>query len=413
MRPSDAPAIEAIFAGAQILNGGSSCAAAYLVAGCRCVARRCASRRCAGAVRRQRHRRIRVHAIDARQDHGRRGALAERRGRARVARPVVHHHRHVHRPEASAVEPLPASHQLVGRQPRPTGRSRGHVLQRRAARAASSSRAARNTGCMAGLPGGLGFEVYPPGQKLTIYLQRVGFRVGHASRGADAGETCRAASRRTTVPDRPSHAQHAHGRGRAPAGSHVQEWLRHVHLRRSRIFTAARCGGPSLRDARACIRTRTACAPRCSNTAASDDQYLLLRVPVADGNEAASLVPYLVLNGRIVPPIDIGACAVNVEKVQRAGARPATWTAATRRARCSRSCASPPSSGQMAPGTSGRIRFPAARLAVERDLHLEAARLALRAAQSSAGLLERDVPAEDVSQRCADPFRARAGIDGR
>ena len=53
---------------------------------------------------------------------------------------------------------------------------------------------------------------------------------------------------------------------------------------------------------------------------AGDDQYLLLRVPVADGNEAASLVPYLVLNGRIVPPIDIGACAISVEKVQRAGA---------------------------------------------------------------------------------------------
>jgi hypothetical protein len=31
---------------------------------------------------------------------------------------------------------------------------------------------------MAGLPGGLGFEVYPPGQKVTIYLQRVGFASG-------------------------------------------------------------------------------------------------------------------------------------------------------------------------------------------------------------------------------------------
>ena len=52
----------------------------------------------------------------------------------------------------------------------------------------------------------------------------------------------------------------------------------------------------------------------------SDDQYLLLRVPVAEGAEGASLVPYLVLNGRIVPPIDIGACSINVEKVQRSGA---------------------------------------------------------------------------------------------
>ena len=31
---------------------------------------------------------------------------------------------------------------------------------------------------LAGLPGGLGFDVYPPGQKLTIYLQRVGFASG-------------------------------------------------------------------------------------------------------------------------------------------------------------------------------------------------------------------------------------------
>src|SRR5262245_6225374 len=31
---------------------------------------------------------------------------------------------------------------------------------------------------MAGLPGGLGFDVYPPGQKLAIYLQRVGFASG-------------------------------------------------------------------------------------------------------------------------------------------------------------------------------------------------------------------------------------------
>ena len=53
----------------------------------------------------------------------------------------------------------------------------------------------------------------------------------------------------------------------------------------------------------------------------SDDQYLLLRVPVAEGAEGASLVPYLVLNGRIVPPIDVGACSINVEKVQRSGAR--------------------------------------------------------------------------------------------
>jgi hypothetical protein len=54
---------------------------------------------------------------------------------------------------------------------------------------------------------------------------------------------------------------------------------------------------------------------------AGDDQDLLLRVPVAESGEAASLVPYLVLNGRIVPPIDMGACSVTVDKVQRAGTK--------------------------------------------------------------------------------------------
>jgi hypothetical protein len=53
----------------------------------------------------------------------------------------------------------------------------------------------------------------------------------------------------------------------------------------------------------------------------SDAQYLLLRVPVADGGGASDIVPYLVLNGRIVPPIDVSACSVNVEQVTRAGTR--------------------------------------------------------------------------------------------
>jgi hypothetical protein len=52
-----------------------------------------------------------------------------------------------------------------------------------------------------------------------------------------------------------------------------------------------------------------------------DDQYLLLRVPVPEGSEGSSVVPYLVLGGRIVPPIDVGSCLVTVEQVERAGAR--------------------------------------------------------------------------------------------
>jgi hypothetical protein len=52
-----------------------------------------------------------------------------------------------------------------------------------------------------------------------------------------------------------------------------------------------------------------------------DKEYLLLRVPVADGATVSDIVPYLVLGGRIVPPIDISACSVNVEQVTRAGTR--------------------------------------------------------------------------------------------
>jgi hypothetical protein len=51
----------------------------------------------------------------------------------------------------------------------------------------------------------------------------------------------------------------------------------------------------------------------------SDDQYLLLRVPVPEGGDGSSVVPYLVLGGRIVPPIDVNACNVNIEKVEKSG----------------------------------------------------------------------------------------------
>ena len=53
-----------------------------------------------------------------------------------------------------------------------------------------------------------------------------------------------------------------------------------------------------------------------------DAQYLLLRVPVNEaGGSRSDIVPYLVLNGRIVPPIDVAACDVNVEELSRSAAR--------------------------------------------------------------------------------------------
>jgi hypothetical protein len=180
------------------------------------------------------------------------------------------------------------------------------------------------------MPGGLGFDVYPPGQKLTIYLQRVGFASGTqvamltiAKLPGGATSTTVAAGRR---------------------------------MRNSRVGEGARRQEATFRDGSATftyagreytlpldVAGRHSIAPGLYSyengvrTAlleygSGDDQYLLLRVPVTEGAEASDIVPYLVLNGRIVPPIDVGSCSVNVEQVQRAGARGAVDCSAVTRA---------------------------------------------------------------------------------
>jgi hypothetical protein len=64
-----------------------------------------------------------------------------------------------------------------------------------------------------------------------------------------------------------------------------------------------------------------------------DDQYLLLRVPVNEGGGTRSdIVPYLVLNGRIVPPIDVSTCEVNVEELSRSATRGSVDCSAVARA---------------------------------------------------------------------------------
>ena len=67
-----------------------------------------------------------------------------------------------------------------------------------------------------------------------------------------------------------------------------------------------------------------------------DAQYLLLRVPVPQAGEASGVVPYLVLNGRIVPPINLTTCDVNLEQVTRAGTRGAVDCSSAARAVLSR-----------------------------------------------------------------------------
>jgi hypothetical protein len=172
---------------------------------------------------------------------------------------------------------------------------------------------------MAGLPGGLGFDVYPPGQKLAIYLQRVGFASGTpvavltlaklpsgvtATNAAPAGRRMH----NTRMGEGARRQEATFKNGSATFTYAGREYSLPLDVAGRHSVT------PGFYSYENGVRTALL------EYGAGDDQYLLLRVPVADANEAASLVPYLVLNGRIVPPIDVGACAISVEKVQRAGA---------------------------------------------------------------------------------------------
>jgi hypothetical protein len=170
---------------------------------------------------------------------------------------------------------------------------------------------------MAGMPGGLGFDVYPPGQKLTIYLQRLGFASG----------TPVAVMTLAKLPG--GHTSTTATRGRSLRNSRMGEGARRQEATfggGSATFTYAgreytlpldRAGrhsiAPGLYSYENGVRTALL------EFGSGDAEYLLLRVPVDDG--ASDIVPYLVLNGRIVPPIDVSACSVNVEQVTREATR--------------------------------------------------------------------------------------------
>jgi hypothetical protein len=171
---------------------------------------------------------------------------------------------------------------------------------------------------MAGLPGGLGFDVYPSGQKLSIYLQRVGFSSGTPVAVLTLAKLPGGVTS-TTVPA-----------GRRMRNTRMGEGARRQEATfksGSATFTYAgrEYSLPLDVSGRHSVTPGFYTYENGVRTAlleygSGDDRYLLIRVPVAEGAEGASLVPYLVLNGRIVPPIDIGACAINVQKVQRSGA---------------------------------------------------------------------------------------------
>jgi hypothetical protein len=169
---------------------------------------------------------------------------------------------------------------------------------------------------LAGLPGGLGFEVYPAGQKLSIYLQRIGFASG----------TPVAMLRMVKLPDGvPVSAASSRSprMGRLGEGARRQEGTFRTG---SATFTYAgrqytlpldvsgrHSVPPGLYRYENGVRTALL------EYGADDRQYLLLRVTVPEGAESPHVVPYLVLAGRIVPPIDLGPCEADIARVDRTG----------------------------------------------------------------------------------------------
>jgi hypothetical protein len=181
---------------------------------------------------------------------------------------------------------------------------------------------------LAGLPGGLGFDVYPPGQKLTLYLQRVGFASG-------------APVAVMTLAKLPGGATSATVRsGRRMRNARVGEGARRqeaVYRNGAATFTYAgrEYTLPLDPAGRHSITPGIYSYDNGVRTAlleygAGDDRYLLLRVPF--GDEPSDVVPYLVLNGRIVPPIDVSECNLDVGPVQKSGARGTIDCSASQRA---------------------------------------------------------------------------------
>ena len=174
---------------------------------------------------------------------------------------------------------------------------------------------------LAGLPGGLGFDVYPPGQSLTIYLQRVGFASGSpvavltlAKLGGGATSTTATAPRARVM----RNARMGEG-ARRQEGTYKSGSATFTYAGREYSLPLDLLGRHSVAPGFYSYENgvRTALLEYGSG----DAQYLLLRVTAAGTGEPANIVPYLVLNGRIVPPIDVGQCAVNVEESARSAAR--------------------------------------------------------------------------------------------
>ena len=184
---------------------------------------------------------------------------------------------------------------------------------------------------MAGLPGGLGFDVYPPGQKLTIYLQKVGFASGTPVAVLTMAKLPTGVTS-TTVTKGPVMRNARMGEGaRRQEGTYQSGNATFTYAGREYTLPLDVSGRHSIAPGMYSYENgvRTALLEYGSG----DEQYLLLRVPVNEGGGSGSdIVPYLVLNGRIVPPIDVAACEVNVEELSRSAARGSVECSAVARA---------------------------------------------------------------------------------
>jgi len=171
---------------------------------------------------------------------------------------------------------------------------------------------------MAGLPGGLGFDVYPPGQKLTIYLQRVGFSSGAPVAVLTMAKLPGGVTSTTVAKGRTLRNARMGEGARRQEGTYRNGTATFTYAGREYSLpldvTGKHSIAPGLYSYENGVRTALL------EYGGSDAQYLLLRVPVGEG-PGAGVVPYLVLNGRIVPPIDLGSCGVHVEEPTRAAAR--------------------------------------------------------------------------------------------
>ena len=170
---------------------------------------------------------------------------------------------------------------------------------------------------LAGLPGGLGFDVYPAGQKVTIYLQRMGFASGTPVALLTLAKLPGGATSATVTKGRTlRNARMGEGARRQEttwrAGSATFTYAGRQYT--LPLDVAGRHSiAPGLYAYANGVRTALL------EYGKGDDQYLLLRVPVDE--PASSLVPYLVLNGHITPPIDFSACNLDVPPVQKSGAK--------------------------------------------------------------------------------------------